>query len=117
MARGDRGSSVKYYTYGWQSFDGPGAPNLSPRELSPGPPQERSTAEAFEQAVSLHQHGLTTEAEKLFQTVLGQDPDHLGALHQLSILRLQQGAFDDALRLIRRALDRDPNISGGHTNL
>jgi tetratricopeptide (TPR) repeat protein len=107
-------------TYDWRpegTFDWSGALNLTPRQLSPGPPQERSTAEAFEQAVSLHQHGRTPEAEKLYQAVLVQDPDHLGALHRLSILRLQQGAFDDALRLIRRALERDPNYSEGHNNL
>ncbi|MEA2916540.1 MAG: hypothetical protein QOJ15_8621 [Bradyrhizobium sp.] len=67
--------------------------------------------------MSLHQNGRTPEAEKLYQAVLVHDPDHPGALQQLSVLRLQQGAFDDALRLIHRILEQDPNFSEGHNNL
>ena len=117
MTRGDLRPVVEYYRYDWQRFDGPRALNLSPRDLSPGPAQERSIAEAFAQAVSLHQHGRTPEAERLYQAVLAREPDHLGALHQLSMLRLQQSAFDDAARLIHRAIDRDPNFSDGHNIL
>jgi tetratricopeptide (TPR) repeat protein len=76
-----------------------------------------ATAGTFEQAVSLQQQGRTAAAETLYQALLAQNPDHPGALHQLSILRLQQGAFDDALRLIRRVLDRDPNCSEAQVNL
>jgi tetratricopeptide (TPR) repeat protein len=68
-----------------------------------------TTVGTFEQALSLHQQGRTAAAEPLYQAVLAQNPDHPGALHRLSILRLQNGAFDDALRLIRRILDQDPN--------
>jgi tetratricopeptide (TPR) repeat protein len=74
------------------------------------------TAEAFAQAVSLHRQGRVPAAETLYQAVLAQNPDHAGALHQLGILRLQQGDFHDASRLIGRALDRDPECAEARVN-
>jgi len=81
-------------------------------------PAELPTVEAaFEQAQSLHRQGRSATAEDLYQAVLAQDPDHRGALHQLSVLRLQRGAFEEAARLTRRLIDRDPDFSDAHSNL
>ena len=78
-------------------------------EPSAGRADPRTTAETFAQAASLHRQGRTPAAEALYQAVLAQNPDHPGALYRLGILRLQEEAFDDALRLLGRVLELDPN--------
>jgi tetratricopeptide (TPR) repeat protein len=49
--------------------------------------------------------------------VLAQDPGNRDALNRLSVLRIQQGAFEDAAALIRRFLDADPDFPDAHNNL
>ena len=61
----------------------------------------------FEQAAALHDAGRLREAEQLYQTVLKSDRDHFDALCRLGVLRLQQTAFEDAIRLFRRAIRQD----------
>jgi tetratricopeptide (TPR) repeat protein len=90
---------------------------LARGEQGPDPEKLRATAEAFQRAVSLHQRGQSLAAAELYQAVLGQDPDHPDALHQLSVLRIQLGDFDGAMTLIRRLLDRSPNLHHAHNNL
>jgi tetratricopeptide (TPR) repeat protein len=86
-------------------------------EVSAHPAELPATAEAFEQAVSLHRQGRLPAAEALYRAALAQNADHVGALQQLGILRLQQGDFDDASRLLRRVLDRDPASCEARVNL
>ena len=90
--------------------------SLTRPEPSAEPAEPSTTAERYAQAVALHRQGRAPAAETLYQAVLAQDPDHLGALYQLGILRLQQDAFEDASRLLRRVLDRDPDSAEGHVN-
>ena len=100
-----------------QRIDISGTSNVTRPELSDRPVDQNATAETFEQAVSLHRQGRVPAAETLYQEVLAQNPDHPGALRQLGTLRLQQGDFEDAMRLIRRALDGDPSSCEARVNL
>jgi tetratricopeptide (TPR) repeat protein len=90
---------------------------LTELEFPARPADLHAGAEAFEQAVSLHRQGRVPAAETLYRAVLAENPDHLGALQQLGMLRLQQGDFDEASRLLRRLLDRDPASYETRVNL
>lgn len=68
-------------------------------------------------AALLQREGRTTAAEDLYRTVLADDPDHAGALHELGALRLQAGEFTEAAELFSRLIGRDPNSSSAHNNL
>ena len=61
-------------------------------------------AEAAEYAVKFHELGKLAEAEKFYAAILAARPDHFDALHQLGVLRRQQGNSAEALRLIGEAL-------------
>jgi predicted O-linked N-acetylglucosamine transferase (SPINDLY family) len=72
---------------------------------------------AFQQAASLHAQGRLWEADQLYQVVLGADGCHFGALCRLGVIRLQQGRFEDAAALLRRALKADKNSADAHQGL
>jgi tetratricopeptide (TPR) repeat protein len=80
---------------------------LTRRELSAEPVD---LPDAVEETASLH-------GEARYEAVLAQDPSNRDALHRLSVLRLQRGAFEDAAALIRRLIDVDPNFPDAHNNL
>jgi protein O-GlcNAc transferase len=61
----------------------------------------------FEEAVVLHDAGELNKAEQLYETVLRSHPNHFGALCRFGIVRLQQGRFQEADGLLRRALKID----------
>ena len=72
---------------------------------------------AFDEALLLQRQGNVPAAEQLYRAVLGRNPDHSGALHQLSLLCLGRDEFDEAARLLRRWIAREPDVSGAHNNL
>ena len=71
--------------------------------------QDRSTARAFQEAVSLHEAGRLPEAERAYQGLLEVDHSHFGGLHHLGVLRAQQGRLVEALTLLERALAQNPD--------
>ncbi len=73
--------------------------------------------QAFQQAVSFHEHGRLWEAAQLFNIVLQADDRHFGAVYRLGLVRLQQGRFDDAAHLFRRAARIDRNSADAHHHL
>ena len=76
-----------------------------------------SDAAAFRAALSLQRQGNTRAAEQMYRIILGRDPDHSGALHQLSLLCLARDEYDEAARLLRRRIARDPNVAGTHNDM
>ena len=63
----------------------------------------------FDEALTLHQSGRIAEAEKIYRSILQQQPDHPGASHLLGVIRQQQGDYQAALDLIGRAIAINPN--------
>ncbi len=61
------------------------------------------------QALQQHRAGALAEAEKLYQRVLQQQPDHVEALHGLGILALQQGQPEAAIAPLQQAVALQPN--------
>ena len=55
-------------------------------------------------ALAHHQAGRLEEAERLYREILHTHPDLPDALHLLGVLHHQRGNHDEAIALIRRAI-------------
>jgi tetratricopeptide (TPR) repeat protein len=64
----------------------------------------RDVSDALERAISLHSTNRLEEAKALYRDILEQHPDEANALNLLGVLTAQEGHFDDAIRLIQKAL-------------
>ncbi len=65
----------------------------------------------------LRRQGDLRGAEKELETTLGIAPDLVGAMANLGSLYLQEGRHDDAVQVLRRALDKEPRNVESRTNL
>ncbi len=72
---------------------------------------------AFETAVEFHARGNLREAERLYRGHLKSNSRHTGALQGLGIVLAQQGNYNDAVVLLRQALDSRPGTVELHCNL
>ncbi len=64
-----------------------------------------------------HGAGQLQEAERLYQHVLSEFPEHPDALHMLGLLSHQAGRSDAAVELIKRAIKKNPADPSYHGNL
>jgi tetratricopeptide (TPR) repeat protein len=71
----------------------------------------------FVEALSLHEEGRLGEAERLYLSILAIDGGHVPSLLHLGALRLQQGRYEDAIRLTGDVLQREPDCGEAHSNL
>ncbi|MDX8447815.1 tetratricopeptide repeat-containing sulfotransferase family protein [Mesorhizobium captivum] len=58
----------------------------------------------MQRALQLHQAGRRQEAESLYRQVLGQQPNHVAALHFLGLLLHQTGRSEEGLDLIEQSV-------------
>lgn len=72
------------------------------------PPTAVNLTLSLQDAYSLHQAGRLDEAEQAYRTWLLRHPDNPDAMHLLGMLRHQRGDSTEALRLIRRAHELQP---------
>jgi len=68
-------------------------------------------------ASALHHRGQLDEARDAYLQLLKDYPDHARALHRLGNLDLRGGRIADAERLIRRAIELQPEGTGFHNSL
>jgi tetratricopeptide (TPR) repeat protein len=61
-------------------------------------------SDALERALSLHSANRLEEAKAIYRDILVENPDEANALNLLGVLTAQEGHFDDAIRLIQKAL-------------
>ena len=89
--------------------------------IAPRPPlfpaRNVDLSQTFQQAAVLHGQGRLSEAGKLYEIVLKTDRDHFAALCRFGVLRMQQGDFEDAVRLFRRAVRQDRRSAEAQQNL
>jgi tetratricopeptide (TPR) repeat protein len=64
--------------------------------------------QAMQAAISHHQSGQLSEAEKIYRQVLAAQPNHIEALHLLGVLAGQAGQREVAVDLIGRAIALNP---------
>src|SRR5215813_14294031 len=62
----------------------------------------------LQNAWRLHQAGNFSEAARLYHEVLRVNPRHFGALQMLGYLHFQRSEFEDAEKLMGRALKIEP---------
>ena len=67
--------------------------------------------------MSLHRAGRLSQAEQIYLVVLAVEPRNFDCLHNLSLIRRQQGRLDEALALAARAHDADPRSPRAHDTL
>ena len=75
---------------------------------------EAGPSQRVDQARALVRAGNTTEALRLYQSVLDEDPRHPAALADLGWLLHQSGRPDDALAYLDRAVTADPTYPDAH---
>ncbi len=71
----------------------------------------------LEAGLKRHQTGDLAGAEDIYREVLAADPDHPDAHHFLGLIAFQQGAADQAIKLIERAIALAPDRPTFHANL
>lgn len=71
----------------------------------------------FRSAREQHRAGNLAEAEAGYRKVLGQDPDHVGALAELGLLAYQSGRADVSIMLLGKAVDLVPTDAELRNNL
>src|SRR6516165_10520203 len=64
-----------------------------------------------------HQQGRLDEADRLYQSVLAQEPDDPDALHLRGVVALQKGDYRGAADQISQAISRNPGSAAYHANL
>jgi len=76
-----------------------------------------NSAEAFQRAVALHQHGGLREAEEIYRAILEVQPNHFGSLQNLGVLYTNLSRPTEAVSLLQKALEQDPNSADACVNL
>lgn len=83
----------------------------------PPAPVRMSLFEALEHAQYLQRSEKLSAAEAIYQEILEQIPGEPNAHSFLGILRQQQGRTDEAVALLRRAIELEPDAVGSWINL
>jgi tetratricopeptide (TPR) repeat protein len=68
-------------------------------------------------AVKCHQDGKLSEADRSYSAILVEEPDHADAWHLKGLIAYQSGCFEDAARLIQRAISVNPGTPEFHNSL
>jgi predicted O-linked N-acetylglucosamine transferase (SPINDLY family) len=71
----------------------------------------------LESAVKLHQSGQINKAAAAYRKILDATPDDAQALHLLGVTHIQNSRPDEAVNLIERAIQLQPNTGTFHLNL
>jgi predicted TPR repeat methyltransferase len=80
-------------------------------------PRRRSAADLIAEALALHERGGVAIAEQMYREVLGQEPDHHGALNLLAMILVERNDPASAVTLITRAIAIAPDVAWYHLNL
>ncbi len=78
---------------------------------------ENSIEDMFSAALDHHHAGRLQDAERLYQAVLDQNPNHPSALHYKGVIALQTGDYQRAAQFISQALVIEPDDVGALVNL
>lgn len=73
--------------------------------------------ELVQMAFAAQVGGRLLEAADRYEEVLRCDPLHFDATHMLGVVQYHRGRFDDALRLLRRAVELRPDVAEARNNL
>ena len=71
---------------------------------------ELTSEEALQQGIAAHRGGKLQEAERLYQSVLHNQPAHPDANHNLGVIFVSCGNYEAALSLFQAAVNANPKI-------
>jgi tetratricopeptide (TPR) repeat protein len=71
----------------------------------------------LERALAHQREGRLADAERAYEQVLRQHPNHFDALHMLGVVALQTQRPERAVELITKALPQKPTIAAAHNHL
>ena len=71
----------------------------------------------FDQAVTAHREGRLKEAEKLYQSILKNQPTNIDVYNNLGVLLFTLGRLDEAEASYRKAIEIKPDYAEAHSNL
>ena len=91
--------------------------NKTTRKKLPADATPVSTSHILKRAVTLHQSGQPEEAARLYEEVLARNGDHPDALHLLGMVRYHMKLYDEAERLVERAVAAGPHDPVFHNSL
>ena len=74
-------------------------------------------AAMLQAALALQKQGNLKEARRKYESIIARDPRHFNALQLCGVVAIQQEAYRDAIKLIRRALVLRGNDAPVLTNL
>ena len=69
---------------------------------------ELTIEQALQRGIEAHQKGNLGEAEKLYKSILRSKPKHPQANHNLGLIAVSLNKNEDAIALLKNALDQDP---------
>lgn len=92
------------------------ANNLSKTRSSAKKPAATKAQALFKEGLKLHQNGQLARAKKIYQNVLKLKSDHFDALHLLGVIATQSRNHLQAVELINRAIEINPNIAETYSN-
>ena len=76
-----------------------------------------AAAEAFRQAVAMHERGQLDHAEQIYRAILDVNSNDTGSLYNLAILCFQRARYSDALLLLREVVSKLPDLAMAHNSL
>jgi protein O-GlcNAc transferase len=76
-----------------------------------------TNAALLNRALELHRAGRLDDAAAIYQQLLADNPGHADAAHLLGLVCLRNNDFNAAIRLIRGAVEHDPDNPIYHANL
>ena len=83
------------------------------------PPQDvhvPDVQEKFQNAVALHKEGRLTQAQAIYEDILKTQPDHADSWHYLGVIAIQSNDHQQAVDLIEKAIELNPNNFGFFIN-
>lgn len=87
-------------------------PEEKPEDVAAGSAQRE-----LETAIDLHRRGDREAAAKIYERLLGADPNHVDAIHLLGAIALEKQDLATAIDLISRSLNLENRNPSAHLNL
>lgn len=87
--------------------------NQAAAGFNPGVPLQLQV----QRALNLHQQGQLDAAESLYSAILARHAKQVECLHYLGVIKYQKGRHQEAVDLIKKAINLDKNNAEAHSNL
>jgi len=91
--------------------------NAARATATPGSLGDARSSQALREALIAQREGRISEAARIYRDVVAADPTNFDAIHMLSLVEYEIGRPDEALALIKRAIELRPELGIPRQNL